>query len=426
MQSTSKTPQSRMPKAIRAFWALNVCLGAFSLIWTYVSTHIRHVHDPYTFPFSLYGFSDLLRFAGRFQHLHSREFFAVGDPALNFMYPAPVALLYEGFYLTHHALWAFFLVCGILTAALGVMLGGRMVREGLGRWITALFLLTTLAVSYPFWFEALLGNMEFCIFLIVAFGVLAVLGERYYLGASLIGLAASMKIFPFVFIALLISRRKYWAVVYAAIVAAIANLFSLWLVCPDLRYSYAATGQNLREFSRQYMLRFLPVETGFDHSIFGFFKAAARVHFHWIFPVYLLQAYLAVAALTGIAVYLIWIRKLPILNQVLCLYIASILLPPTSHDYTLLHLYVPWGLIVLYALQARGVARAGDGLWMVFICFALLFSPESEIVVRHTALSGQFKAIVLVVLFVLGVRHKLPSSLDEARIRAGVLQSTAA
>lgn len=86
------------------------------------------------------------------------------------------------------------------------------------------------------------------------------------------------------------------------------------------------------------------------------------------------------------------------LNQIVCLSIASILLPPTSHDYTLLllHLYVPLGLLILYTIR-RSKSGPAESLVAPMVCFAILVSPESELV-YHVGISGQLKAVTLIVL----------------------------
>jgi hypothetical protein len=222
--------------------------------------------------------------------------------------------------------------------------------------------------------------MEICIFLIVAFGILAFLRRHFVLSATLIGVAASMKIFPFVYFALFLSRRKYKELALGVLAYAVTTLASMWLVCPSLPIAYRGVRSGLSAFQYLYILPYLPVETGFDHSIFGFFKAL--IDFFYgpkMMTPHLLKGYLVFASVAGLALYFFRIRFVPILNQVLCLCIASLLLPPTSHDYTLLHLYVPWGLMVLYAIDQARANRSMDKLRSVFVCFAILMSAQSEI-----------------------------------------------
>ena len=408
----------KLPKPLRIFWLVNIALTGLCVAIMHRERQL-HRQEPYTSPFiPFHHFIDLVCFISRFQHVHRLDFFSEATSfGQRFMYPAPVALLYESFYASGwHLVRLFFLGTMIPVLALGVILGREMVRRGIGPGTTLLFLSSAAFFSYPFWFEYLLGNMEICIFLIVAFGIVAFLRQHFVLAATLIGVAASMKIFPFVYFALFLSRRKYKELALGVFAAAVTTLASLWLVCPSLPIAYRGVRSGLAAFQRLYILQFLPVETGFDHSIFGFIKL---IFFHFYrattIPSHLLTGYLAFASVTGLALYFFRIRFLPLLNQVLCLSIASILLPPTSHDYTLLHLYVPWGLMVLFAIDQARANRSMDRLMSVFICFAILMSAESELIYEMKGHSGQLKAIVLVVLLYIGLKY--PFGPVETQIR---------
>jgi hypothetical protein len=336
------------------------------------------------------------------------------------MYPAPVALLYESFYASGWPVRFFFLVTMISVLALAVLLGREMVRRGIDPGTILFFLSSAAVCSYPFWFEYLLGNMEICIFLIVAFGILAFLRGHFVMSATLIGIAASMKIFPFVYFALFLSRRKYRELALGIFATAVTTVASLWLMCPSLQIAFRGVRSGLAAFQHMYILQFLPIETGFDHSIFGFIKSLFfHLHGTTTMPSYLLALYLAFASVTGLALYFFRIRFLPLLNQVLCLSIASILLSPTSHDYTLLHLYVPWGLMVLFAIDQARTNRSMDRLMTVFICFAILMSAESELIYQARGHSGQLKAIVLVALLYVGLKYPFGPAGDPNHCPAG-------
>lgn len=429
MTLTSPHRVSALPRPVRVFWALNIFLSALCLVIMRGGAYLLHWNYPYTFPFiNFLYWIDLLCFRPRFNFLHSAAFFST-SPLLGtrFMYPAPMALLYGAFYLAGPATVAFFLSVTLgLVLLLAVLLGRAMVRRGVSPALASVFLGSVALFSYPFWFEYLLGNMEICVFLIVAFAVLAFLRGYLYVAATLIGLAASMKIFPFVYLGLFLSRRQYRQAAFAVLVAIASNLVSLWVVCPSLSVAYRGINHNLDVFRQAYMLHFRPTETGFDHSLFAIFK---RAMFHLHHPPahgYLvtstvasvdLTVYMALAAAGGIALYFLRIRHLPLLNQILCLVIASVLLPPTSHDYTLMHLYVPWGLLVLYAIdRARTgqIRRSADRpLLVAFLCFGILFSAQSELIQADKGWSGQLKAVTLVVLFITALRHPFPPLVEE-------------
>ncbi len=391
-------PCIALPRPVRLFWICSAFLVILCIGFELFCHFGLHKHYPYDWPLiPFYRFNDFMCFKLRFQHFHRLDVFSP-DLSVRFMYPAPVSLLYEGFYmLGTHSLIKFLVLTAGLVLVLAVSFGRAMVHEGIRPWIAATFVGSSILLSYPLWFEYSLGNMEICIFLIVASGLLAFLHRWYYLAAFLIGVAVSMKIFPLVYLALFFSCKRYREMAFAVLVALSLNLVSLWLLCPSLSVSYRGIEDGLAAFRRGYMLRILPVETGFDHSAFALIKSLGRgVWTHSYVPSRILTAYLIVAVLAGLALYFIRIRKLPMLNQIVCLSIASILLPPTSHDYTLLHLYVPLGLLILYTIR-RSKSGPAESLVAPMVCFAILVSPESELV-YHVGISGQLKAVTLIVL----------------------------
>jgi hypothetical protein len=326
------------------------------------------------------------------------------------MYPAPMAVLYQSFYLLgRHSLGIFLFITMMLVAFLGAILGKAMVRQGAGVPTAALFLSSAICFSYPFWFTYMLGNMEVCVFLIVAAGFLAYVRGYLYVAAGLIGLAASVKIFPFVYLALFLGRKKYPQFAFGVAAAVAANVSSLWLLCPSIPIAYRGIKSGLLAFRNLYILPFRPVETGFDHSIFGFMKSVGNLLHEPVMPGAVLTGYLAVAAIGGISLYFLRIRHLPQLNQIVCLCALSILLPPTSHDYTLIELYVPWGLMVLYALRTANIRPRG--LMLAFVCFAVAMSAESELIYK-VGYSGQLKAIALVVLLLTALKCPWDSTED--------------
>lgn len=394
-----------VPAPIRFFWVINVVMsGACALIMR-GSKRFLHLGYPYDFPLYPFGhWYDFSIFKVRFLHLHSVMFFSL-LPTMGerYQYPAAMALLYKSFYVFGSASLAVFLFVTLgLLLVLSAMLGRKLMDYGFRKWTAVFFLGSILIVSYPFWFEYCLGNMDICIFLMLAIGVLAFLKGRGYLAAALIGSAAAIKIYPGVYMALLLSRKQYRELAVALGAALVTTLAGLWLIGPSMGIAYRGIEDGLARFREHYMLTYLPVETSFDHSIFAVFKRTMFSHGNGKVPPEALTVYLAMVAVVGIALYFLRIRKLPMLNQILCLCIASILLPPTSHDYTLIHLYVPFGLLVLYAVRLPDPSKM-PGLTAAFLCLAFLFSPESEFILHGAGYGGQLKAGVLVILMGIGL-----------------------
>ena len=413
MISNLRRITAELPKPVRIFWALNVFLSLSCLAIMLCDKYLLHGSYPYTFPTLPFdNFDDFVCFDDRFKHFHNEMFFSprFGVP---FAYPAPMTLFYKVFDLRpHHHLSIFLLVNGAGVLWLAYALGHAMIGRGLRARTTWLLLFSTLCVSYPLWFELVLANLEICVFLVVGAGMIAFLKERFYLAASIFAVAASMKIFPFVYLALLMARKKYRELAFGIAVVPVLNLVALWALCPSIGVAYRGLAAGFDSFRIHYALAFRPMETGFDHSLFGFIKRVAALFHVYAMPPRVLTAYLIATSVFGLALYFVRIRKLPFLNQALCLCIVSILLPPTSHDYTLLHLYIPWGLVVLCAIDRWKAGHSVDGLKWVFACFAILFSAESELIF-HSGFSGQFKAVTLVLLLVIALKHPWRSHWDD-------------
>jgi len=416
LQKTRLAP-AVLPQSAQLAWALNVGLSLFCALIMFFNRFALHLPYPYNFPFIPFQhWQDFRCFEPRFQHFHQLDVFS-DAPQLGprFAYPAPAAVLYKAFYLFgHYGLAVFFLFNSALIVYLAVLLGRRMVSLGISTRVTALFLASTILCSYPLWFDYLIGNIEVCIFLLVAFGILAFLRERFYLCAILIGIAVSLKLFPMVYFALFISRKKYRACALGILTAIVTNIVSLWLVCPSLSVASAGIQKGLDGIRNIFMLRFMPEETAFDHSIFGLIKALGRHHYNGIMPSGLLTAYMACVALGGLALYFLVIRRLPLLNQIVALSVASILLPPLSHDYTLIHLYPAYGLLVLFAIKARNNNLHVRGLLPAFVCLGILFSAQSQIIIHNLGRSGQIKTLVLIALLIISLRNRWPTPEEHA------------
>ena len=393
-------------KISAVLWGICLACELFCRFLLHAPSGMTRGNFPYTWPVLWFNhWRDFWCWIPRFSHLHTLRFFSpkasLDQP---FTYPPAMALLFEGFYVCPHPIRCFLIVT---TAAIGIFAWGfylAMRRTGLAWAPAAAFLLMACLMSYPFWFEFDLANMEIWVWIFVASGVWAFLRDKPYLAAVLFAVAGSAKLFPFVFFALFLTRRKYGPILLGGAVAAVLSVGGLWMMYPNLRIAINGVKAGMGFFRSDYLLR-MRYETGFDHSIFGFMKRVAAEGFGATIPdlTRMNSIYLPVIACIGVFLYFRYIRRLPINNQVLALTIASILFCPTSHDYTLMHLYVPWALLVLLAIRARGTASI-PGLKVAFICMAIAMSAETEIIRRGIPLGGQIKCLALVVLFVIALR----------------------
>jgi hypothetical protein len=364
-----------------------------------------HLGAPFDYPLKAREQNqfDFVGYWTNFEYFRRPGLFTNGPP---FLYPAPIAIAYFAFYaLPQHQLRLFlgFILASFLLA--GCLLGRALVRRGVGQLQATCFIGLSLAFAYPIWFEFKQGNIEICVWAMAALGMWALFRQHTYTAAACLGVAGAMKFFPLVYLGLLLAKRRYRETLFALAAATITTVASVWFIGPNFVATWRQIDSGLNEFRTTYMLHLRLDEIGFDHSLFGLYKRLSPQLPPMPVLSHILTIYLAAAASTGIALlYLFRIRKLPVANQLLCLSIASILLPPVSYDYTLMHLYIPWALLALYA-QGNHVHRLVPGLTAAFVCLAILVSPETEFIYHGTVFGGQIKAVVLVVLMGIGLRY---------------------
>ncbi len=404
--------RTELPRTLRLYLLVAGALTLLCGLTEAICTLLLHRHYPYTWPLMPPDapFLDFALYQERFARMHSAEFFTFAGPG--YYYPAPLAVVHWLFLQLPQPVEVF-LACLCAAFAGGVFaLARALQRRGLPTAKAAGFVLAGALCCYPFFFEFEQANLEWVLCVLCAGGVFAWLSGRPWLAAVCFGLAASMKLYPAIFLALLFTQRRYRQFAGGLVVAAAATLAGLWLVCPTLSVSWSGTLGGLEGFRQAYILRFEQV--GFDHSLFALAKGLWRLHTSTSLPpetlATMLRLYLAAAALAA-ALYFLRIRHLPAVNQVLCLTIVSILLPPVSYDYTLIHLFVPLALLLVVAVEQR--AYPMRGLSVALVLLAILMAPETEFIVRGNSLGGQVKALALVALLGVALHFRFPSRYDE-------------
>jgi hypothetical protein len=396
----------KLPVPLRRFLQLSAALTVLCLATEAVCALILHWPAPYTWPLTPRPelFYDLNGFYPKFAYFHSSAFFSI-EPQYGFAYPAPMAVLYKAVYsllpvqeLREQSLLA--LIAAVLALG-GVILGLQLVRRGLSKWAAGGFCAALVLFSYPFWFEAKQGNLEFFVFLLIAAGVVLLLKGRGYSSAAAFALAGSLKIFPLVFLGLHIAQRRWRPLLLALALVPLITLASLWLLAPDVAFTWQHLQANLQEFQTKIVLHVVPREIGFDHSLFSVVKRVLGPN-----PA-LISGYMLLAALAGCVLFFVRIRHLPIVNQVLALTVASVLLPPVSYDYTLIHLYLPLFPLVMLALRSAQSAWNIPGLSAILPLLAATLAPLSELIYQGVRFGGQLRALLLLTLFILSLVFRL-------------------
>ena len=389
--------------------------AAFELVCRF----ILHWGFPYGSPFvpHLWMFGDFRDYGAKFTLFHSRAFYQHG---MVLTYPAPTAAIFKIFlpFSTVHAHYKTPVLCFLAFIALSalVMLGffyRALVIRGLSRRAAAFYCGGVYVLSFPLWFELHQANIEVAVWIVVSVGIWAHWTSRSWLASIFLGTAAAMKLFPFVLLGLLVARRQYRQLALAITTAVAVTVAGLWLVCPDIAYSWQQTRAAVASLHDERMLGMPAIVSGFDHTLWAIIKrfiphatsTAQRDH--------LLSIYFAIIAVAGLSLFFFRIIKLPIVNQILCLSIVSILFSPVSYDYTLLHLYAPFALITFVALQQRD--KPSRSLQVALALFAFILSFQQEFILHGDRFAGSLKALALLALFILSARH--PFALEPLTIR---------
>ena len=375
-----------------------------------------HLSETYMNPFFVgLRFFDFDCFQQRFHRLHSAAFYSLQTP-FHFNLLAPAIPLYAFFYAAGitNSLNVFLAVSLIVFLSAAALLARALIRRGLSAASSVGFASAVVALSFPFWFCFQRANIEIFIFVLVAGGLWALVTGRGYVAAAVFGLAASIKIVPFLYLALLLLRRQYRQFAFGLLFAAIVTVASLAWAGPSLPIAWTGILTGLDAFRREYILAFEPAGIGFDHTLLSISRRFLPIDHTFAL---LLRFYTPTVALAGTVLFFTRIRHLPFLNQFLCISVAAIWLPPVGFEYTLLHLYSGLGLLLLAGAWSAAIRPH-------LILIAVLVSPWSEFILHGIRFGGQIQSCLLGALFVLALTRRLPSRWDQTIPLAAASLST--
>lgn len=404
-----------LPPLLRRYWLGMALLTAASILYTAVKAAIFHLNFPYgigiLYDDSLWG--DLLVFRPGFLHFRTPQFWSSFE--YPFTYPAPLGVVLGLLFQFAHPVRVYlaFELAAIAAAAWWFVrqLSVRGVAPG-SAWA---FTLSNLAMTWPLLFLIDTANAEGLVIATLAVGVYAVICNRPWLGAILIGIAGSMKLFPLILLGLLLTKRRYKEFVVGILVAVLATLASLAILGPNIAEAQRQIDIGLALIQNMYFFTMKSDAAALDHSLWVAVRYAAVDADRLFHPAsaarqavvlaVTFRAYLLVTVTVGVTLFLTKIRRLPMLNIVLALTICAVLLPPLSLEYTLVHLLLPFALLCAYAVAMEQRRTAAQGLGGCFACFAILFNIETFLSDRFVY-AAEFRTLALIVLLWLVLRHR--------------------
>jgi hypothetical protein len=422
--------------AARAAVGINRAFWLYSLLVISTTAWAWFVYSRYPF----FDFRPLFRLSDRFSDLTLYRYKAThlsdGAAALAhglplFTYPAPAAYVYAFFFkFGDHAVQAYLSFVAFCAAGFAIITwragaaGTRPHRLG-----AAAAIATTSLLGYPLWFVADRGNIEIVVWAFSATGLCLLLRGKYPSAAILLGIASAIKPFPALFFFLLLRRRRFREAILGVSTAGVLLLASLVGLGPNPVQAYRELQPGVARYvAGQVVTLGWANEARFEHSLLDGMKSAALIRemggVHpisavretervtlapggWKTPRTLAKIYPYIVLIClGLLVAIFF--KMPILNQLTAAAVAVTLFPYVSADYTLLHLLVPFGALLVFLVREVGSGRIefpSDAMQAFLMIYAFLFAPLTFLRIY----AGDAKLLLLLALLFVAAKAPMRS-----------------
>jgi hypothetical protein len=401
---SSPTP-TPLPQTLRIFWIASFIAFVLMVLIGYIEYRMGFPKPHYS-PLGGSRYDDLTEYLTTYLFLHTTPFF--GNPltppvayppfcavlyALVYTFPSPV-----GFYLTTATVWLAAAVCGVCL---------RLRAEGIALTTAILFPATIVLLSFPIAGLLQRGNIELYLWIFSATGTWAYLRGKDDAAAVLWALAAATKLYPIVFLVLLLPRKRYRAFALGVIAFIAANVLSMWYLGPTISIAFHGSIKNVFGYQGVRVSEWSIHELAANHSIFGLAKLVAiMVSFPYA---HLTLAYYGVAGIVFAVLFFGKLAKMPVANQLLAVSTFMVMLPPISYFYTLVHLYAPAIVLFFVAIRAQRAGVHIHGLRpTIFLLVPLFGSFMLFTFPRVVLFGGLIQACFLIVLFLYSVTYPFP------------------
>jgi hypothetical protein len=256
-------------------------------------------------------------------------------------------------------------------------------------------------LSYPFLFTADRANLEWVVFLLLYLFITCYTQERRFLSSLFLALAISLKIFPAVFLVLLLVRRRYRETVLTLGLTAVFSLLGFLLFDGGFAANWQRFFLSMGSYGELYVVDGFGWQ--FGHSLYGAIKfLMSLVSSHDVTRSHLLlEIYSGSAALIFLALWFQLSRwQGRFWKQALLVVLAMNLLPQVSPDYKMLHIFIPLFLFVNQDLPEKNdlLYAILFGLLLIPKDYARLSAyPEVNLSVLFTPMIMLFMAIFVIV-----------------------------
>lgn len=400
-----------LPRALRLFilivCSLTVASLASALVWRSFGYGLPYSAPYYFVPEDL--FQDFQAFRPRFGLFGTPDFF-IKPPGQYLMYPAPLIFPIAFFMRFGHPIRIYLGFTILLVIGLSYVLRIALRSAGVPSASATLFAFVTLITSYPVLFLIQRGNLEILVWIPVTLGLVLFYRKQYMWAAVAFGIATSLKIYPFIFLSLLVTKKRFRETAVALLTAVCVTVLALWKLGPTISAAFAWNSIQLQAFGKYFAASEWAV--GYDHSFFALVKVAT-LHAHPDLTPYVRMYSLSAAAL-GIFLFLAFLWRIPTINQIIVLSVLSVTMPPVSYDYTLLSLYAVFAMLCISAIKTEAAGQSLRSITPHLVLFALVFTPESYLIFHGARYCAQLRCLCLIASIVLALTRPIPEP-DELR-----------
>lgn len=266
-------------------------------------------------------------------------------------YPPFAAMVLVPFYSDNYflSLFKYYLAFGTF-----LVLGSAWIlrRASQARLSLAMLLGTMILTSYPIAMILDRGNIEGILFIFTTLGVIAYLSKRFYLSALLIALAACCKFYPAIFFMMFILDRNWKPLLFGVLSIVGVTLVSFIIINSPVSHTLSMFFSHLggiNEFflydgrSIQFSHTLCTLVSGILFSEVGDPKVQSMLRTFCGFYPYMIGILTLGACLR--------MRRLDALARVSALTVMMVFFPFFSYDYTLIYLFLPFGLLLVEATQ---------------------------------------------------------------------------
>jgi len=391
----------RLPMLLRVFWSGSLVAFGMMIVIGYVRFRAGFPPPHYN-PLGGSRYDDLLEYLPTFRLLHTAAFFH-NHVTPSVAYPPFAAVLFAALYSFGRPVAVYLATAWV---GLGVATWGvrkALVEHKIRRFTATLFPLTITVASFPILGLLQRGNIELLLWIFASCGIWAYLRHRDNAAAVLWALAGATKLYPLVFLLLLLPRRRYRAFALGVAAFVTVSVLSMWYLGPSTAVAFEGSLQNVFGYQEIRVGEWSLHELAANHSVFGLAKLAVIVGVGST-TTRMTIPYYACGVLIMLTVFFGRIRRLPEANQLLAVSVFMVMLPPVSYFYTLVHLYGPWLLLVFLAIRADQAGVRIRGLQRTLLLFLPLFASFMLFTYPSKLLfGGLIQACLLVLLFIYAV-----------------------